>query len=233
LKNIIKVEYGKSSFDVSVQFSERKTLAISVMPDCSVVAVAPIQTPLETVCQRVKKRARWIKKQLLYFDQFQPRTPPRQFVSGETHLFLGRQYQLKIQVGSPNQVKLKGRYFWVTCAEGLPSQAERMMSYWYEQRAHIIFEKRLSLCLKNFPQIRRPKLILKSFKKRWGGMSKDGKLTLNKDLVRAPLECIDYVIIHELCHIEFPHHGSEFWSLLRQKLPNWKKQKNRLEVALV
>ena len=81
--------------------------------------------------------------------------------------------------------------------------------------------------------MRRPKLILKSFKKRWGGMSKDGKLTLNKDLVRAPLECIDYVIIHELCHIEFPHHGSEFWSLLRQKLPNWKKQKNRLEVALV
>ena len=233
MKNIIKVEYGKSSFDVSVQFSERKTLAISVMPDCSVVAVAPIQTPLETVCQRVKKRARWIKKQLLYFDQFQPRTPPRQFVSGETHLFLGRQYQLKIQVGSPNQVKLKGRYFWVTCAEGLPSQAERKMSYWYEQRAHIIFEKRLSLCLKNFPKIRRPNLILKSFKKRWGGMSKDGKLTLNIDLVRAPLECIDYVIVHELCHIEYPHHGSEFWTLLRQKLPNWKKQKNRLELTLV
>ena len=233
MKNIIKVEYGKSSFDVSVQFSERKTLAISVMPDCSVVAVAPIQTPLETVCQRVKKRARWVKKQLLYFDQFQPRTPPRQFVSGETHLFLGRQYQLKIQVGSPHQVKLKGRYFWVTCAEGLTSQAERMMSHWYEQRAHVIFEKRLSLCLKNFPQLQRPNLILKSFKKRWGGMSKDGKLTLNTDLVRAPLECIDYVIVHELCHIEYPHHGSEFWSLLRQKLPNWKKQKNRLEVALV
>ncbi|XAT58435.1 DUF45 domain-containing protein [Rhodobacteraceae bacterium IMCC1335] len=229
----VKVEYGTFSFDVSVQFSERKTLAISVLPDCSVVAVAPTQTSLETVRQRVKKRARWVKKQLVYFNQFKPRTPPRQFVSGETHLFLGRQYRLKIQVGAPQQVKLKGRYFWATCTEGLPSQAERVMSSWYKERAHIIFEKRLDLCLKNFPQIRRPKLIIKSFKKRWGGMSKDGKLTLNTDLVRAPLECIDYVIVHELCHVKFPHHGTEFWSLLSQKLPDWRKHKNRLEVALV
>ena len=233
MTNVLRVNYGQTAFEVSVQFSERKTLAISVLPDCTVVAVAPFQTPLETVHQRVKRRARWVKKQLAYFDQFQPRTPPRQFVSGETHIFLGRQYRLKILEGSPQQIKLKGRYFWATCSDGLSSQAERLMTAWYKKRAKIIFEKRLDICMRKFPQAQQPELVLKSFKKRWGGMSGDGKLTLNTDLVRAPLECIDYVIMHELCHIEHPHHGSEFWSLLSQKLPGWQKHKNRLELALV
>ena len=76
------------------------------------------------------------------------------------------------------------------------------------------------------------RLKLRKFKARWGGMSSKSILTLNPDLVRAPLECIDYVITHELCHIEFSHHGPEFWTLLQQKLPDWQRLKHKLEMSL-
>ena len=92
----VSISYGSHKFDVRVEYRDRKTMAISVLPDSSIVAVAPMGTALEDIQQRLRKRARWIKKQVDYFTQFKPLTPPRQFVAGETHLYAGRQYRLKL-----------------------------------------------------------------------------------------------------------------------------------------
>ena len=70
-------------------------------------------------------------------------------------------------------------------------------------------------------------------KKRWGSLSKNGTLTLNRDLIKAPKECIEYVIIHELCHLEHHNHGPEFYRLLERSLPDWVKRKHKLEMALI
>lgn len=228
----LKVGYGQTDFDVSVQFSERTTMTISVLPDCSIVAVAPNNIPISIVRERILKRARWIKKQQYYFAQFQPRTPARKYVSGETHLYLGRQYRLKIIKGSLPQVKLKGQYFWATCKNESPIEAANLMDSWYKKKADIMFKRRLELCIRKFPRAVSPTLDIKAMKNRWGSMSKYNKMTLNLILIQSPVECIDYVIIHELCHLEQPNHGKEFWRLLSLKLPDWQRHKDRLERIL-
>ena len=228
----IEISYGQIVFEVCVEYSQRKTLGISVLPDCSVVAVAPENTSLELIQAKVKNRAHWIKKQVDYFGQFKPRTPPRQYVSNETHLYLGRQYRLKLVESSTSDLKLKGQFFLASSPEISPEKAKQLLSSWYTKKAASIFQRRLDLCIPRFPQASQPILRSKSLKRRWGSMSTDGILTLNSNLIRAPVECIDYVILHELCHIEHPHHGSEFWNLLSKKLPSWQKTKHKLELAL-
>lgn len=228
----VLVDYGRHVFTVVLEYRDRKTMSISVLPDCSIIAVAPTGSAVTDIVQRVRKRARWIKRQLDYFDQFKPLTPPRRFVAGETHLYLGRQYRLKFFDGDSEGVKLKGRFFQITARDTSLERAQTLMSQWYGLRAADVFQRRLSLCLKRFPETKHPDLKLRKFKARWGGMSPKGILTLNPDLVRAPLECIDYVITHELCHMEFPHHGPEFWALLKQKLPDWQRLKHKLEMSL-
>ncbi|XDZ64984.1 M48 family metallopeptidase [Alphaproteobacteria bacterium LSUCC0684] len=228
----ILVNYGSNTFNVQIEYRERKTLSISVLPDCSIVALAPLGAAVSDIKNRLRKRASWIKRQIDYFNQFKPLTPPRQFVAGETHLYTGRQYRLKFHQGLSEGVKLKGRFFHVTMKIPSSEKAMSLMMGWYKERAADLFNRRLEECLKRFPDKPAPSLVLKRFKSRWGGMSPKGVLTLNPDLVRAPVECIDYVILHELCHIEHPHHGPTFWHLLEQKSPNWQRLKHRLEMSL-
>jgi len=75
-------------------------------------------------------------------------------------------------------------------------------------------------------------LIVRPLKRRWGSLSANGRMTLNRDLVRAPTACIDYVIVHELCHLVLPHHGRKFYAVLRRVMPDWEKRKARLERTL-
>lgn len=107
------IEYGRNEITYHVLYVDRKTLEIAVHPDGRVVVKAPTGITPVAVQKRVVKRARWIRKQINYFRQFEPRTPPRRYVGGETHLFLGRQYRLRIKKQQNNIVKLKGANFYV------------------------------------------------------------------------------------------------------------------------
>ena len=90
------VQYGEHRIDFTIVRRERSTLEIAVEPDACVVVAAPKDAPLATIEEKVRKRAAWIQRQQRYFIQFLPRTPDRQYVAGETHLYLGRQYRLKV-----------------------------------------------------------------------------------------------------------------------------------------
>lgn len=94
---------------------------------------------------------------------------------------------------------------------------------------------RLIECAKHFPEMKSlPKLTVRKLTKRWGSITGDGQhMLLNTRLVEAPIDCIDYVIVHELCHIQEPNHGSGFFDLLERKLPGWERQKSRLEKIMM
>ena len=128
--------------------------------------------------------------------------------------------------------KLIAGFFYLSAPKMTAKTAERLLNEWYKKRTEKIFRSRLNYCLGKFPDIQKPNLTIKSLKTKWGTMSKEAELVLNKDLIRAPLECIDYIIIHELCHIKYPHHGRQFWLHLEKKLPSWQKLKNRLEMKM-
>ena len=178
------------------------------------------------------KRGRWILKQKAYFEQFLPRTPERQYVSGETHLYLGKRYRLKSSDMHHNEVKLKGSYFLFDRNKSDPDSIKKMMTRWYQEKAQQQFAARLKLVMKRFEGFDMPKLEIRNLRSKWGQMSHAGVLTLNLSLIRAPFECIDYVITHELCHLKFMNHGPEFWRELSRVMPSWSKIKQKLEVFL-
>lgn len=232
MKNFIKFKYGQSFFNVQVRYSERKTLAISVYPDCSILVASPKFVSRELILEKLNKRAQWIKKQINFFKQFLPRTPDRKYLGGESHLYLGKNYRLKFVDSDAENIKVKDKFILISLKNYSVSKTKNLLNKWYEKNAKVIFEKRLKYCLKKFPNYEKPTLILRNLKKSWGNMRGKKVLTLNKNLIKAPVECIDYVIIHELCHIQFPNHSSDFWHLLNRKIPIWKKLKHKLEISL-
>ena len=105
-----KIQFGKTQIDFRLEFSKRKSLGISVTPELKVLVKDPIDSSLEKIKDKIRRKAPWIIKQQRFFLSFHPKTPARKFVGGESHLYLGRQYRLKILPGKSESVKLKGQY---------------------------------------------------------------------------------------------------------------------------
>lgn len=230
------VSYGREKIEFSFCHVDRKTLEIAVHPNQSVVVKAPIGVSSGEVQKRVTRRARWIIKQRNFFRQFEPRTPTRCYVGGETHLYLGKRYRLKVSSGNQDEVKLLKGYFEIQIKGRVSSDKIKcLLDVWYAKKAASKFRERLDYCWPRFKKLShaQPRLQIKRLKKRWGSLSSKGTLTLNTDLIRAQRDCIDYVITHELCHLQSKDHGPKFYRTLEKIIPNWEKQKQRLELTLV
>ncbi|MBF8151309.1 M48 family metallopeptidase [Winogradskyella sp. F6397] len=231
-----KIQYGNTLIDYSLEFSERKTLGIKVHPDKSVKVSAPKESSIEKVREKVKHKASWIIKQQDFFLSFHPLTPERKFISGETHLYLGRQYRLKLYKSNEAYVKLKGGYINVYVKDKDDKLAvQEQLKKWYREKAEKYFEvlfKRLKSISKSFYRDE-PTLSYRWMKKRWGSCDKNGNIHLNFELIKAPKQCIEYVIIHELCHLKYLNHSTDFFNLLEKVYPDWKIIKDRLEKMMV
>jgi len=230
------VSYGREKIEFSYCYVNRKTLEIAVNPDHTVMVKAPLGIEPSEISRKVAKRARWVIRQQNFFRRFEPRTPGRSYVGGETHLYLGRRYRLKIKRGRHDVVKLVKGYFEIRIKGRVSSnKIKSLLDGWYEKRTAVKFTESLDHCLSFFkkPALSRPRLQIKRLKKRWGSLSSKGMLTLNIDLIRAPRECIDYVVVHELCHLQFKDHGPRFYKLLEKIMPDWKDRKEKLEMGLV
>ncbi len=204
------IEYGRETIPYRLRFAERETLAISVYPDCAVEVIAPHGAQEVEIAKAVRRRARWILKQQRYFEQFVPRTPPRRFVSGETHLYLGRQYRLKVVRADEPAVKLTRGWLLVATPEPKDRQHNgALLMQWYLDRAQLKFAERFDAMFLPFGRMNvgRPPLAIRSLSRRWGSHSANGRITLNQGLIRAPTPCIDYVITHELCHLIHADHS--------------------------
>jgi predicted metal-dependent hydrolase len=228
--------WGARTIDFTLLYGDRKTMEIAVCPDSSVVVKAPLDSSMELIINKLTKRSRWIVRQMDYFGQFNPKTTVRSYVSGETHLYLGRQYRLKLLQGMENSVRLTRGFFYVTTrAEPTPEMARKLLEVWYLEKAREQFSKSLDRCwlkLKDYA-VARPHVSIRRMQKRWGSLSNNGTMTINRDLIRAPRECIDYVVTHELCHLIYPYHRPEFYTLLESVMPGWEKVKHRLELSMV
>lgn len=227
------VVYGRHRIDFAVVRRLRKTLEIAVEPDASVVVAAPLGAPIEATAAKVRKRAAWVRRQQRFFSQFMPRTPERRFLAGETHLYMGRQYRLRVVHSSQSRVEMICGFIIVHSREPEePEVTRRLVEGWYHRHARAKFAERLEVSLARFPDseaFRPAGLIVRRMEKRWGSLSPSGRLLLNRRLIEAPLDTIDYVIAHELCHMAEPHHGAAFYQLLDRVMPDWAGRKGRLE----
>jgi len=216
-----------------IEHRRRKKLAISVYPELRLEVVAPEGSAREQVLPKVAKRAGWILRQWRYFERFLPRPPSPRYVSGETHVYLGRQYRLKVQQGESEGVKLLGRFLHVRVGDRNDAGRVRtLLERWYRKHAERIFRHRLECCLESSSSLKpidSSRLTIRKMTHRWGSCTKAGDIVLNLELVKAPVQCIDYVLVHELCHRQVHNHSPAFYRLLSRCLPDWERRKRRLE----
>jgi predicted metal-dependent hydrolase len=231
----LTVTLGITVVRCSVIRTAARRLSITVFPDQRVLVCAPQSVGLDEVQARAQKRARWIVRQIDRFERFQPIQPPRQYLNGETHLLMGRQYRLRILPSNRFFVDLNGRYIVVHSRHPKDrTHIGRMMDRWYHCRARRVLENRFDACWEKFRHNRmpRPRLRLYRMKNRWGSCTTAGTITLNRDLVKAPVFCVDYAITHELCHLQQHNHGKAFYAALRRCMPDWERRKDRLDAAM-
>lgn len=229
-----QINFGSQAIEYELQFMQRKTLSISVHPDLSVLVKAPDGTKLEDIEKRVHKRSRWILSQQRRFEIYLPDVPPRKYVSGESHRFLGRQYRLKaikIATNEKEHIKLSRQFLEIYSHNTNPSNVRELVEEWYRNQASQIFQDRLTACYGKLSRekILFPKIIIRRMQSSWGSCSAKGAISLNIKLIQVTKEYIDYVLIHELCHLKYLHHEPEFYKLLSRILPDWKRKKEKLD----
>jgi predicted metal-dependent hydrolase len=226
--------YGQERIEYEVFFSKdrRGKIAIHVHPDASVQVDAPEGEALVKVHAAVLKRARWIGRHVNDAKALREHVLPRSYVSGETYFYLGRRYQLKVHGANGNTqgVKIYRGAIHVTAPGKDADAISKQLRSWYRERASDVFARRFGELTERIVWLNTtPPWRLVAMKKQWGSCSPNGAILLNPHLVRAPRECIDYVILHELCHLKEHNHSPRYYRLLSQLMPNWQPVKTKLD----
>lgn len=228
----VVLRVGRESLDVGLTFGAGDRLSITVHPDLRITARAPAGQPFDAIVNRIRARAGWIARQRVAFAARHPLPPARRYVSGETHLYLGRQYRLRVRRGSDDQVVMGGGYIHVVVRQ--PSDTEhvqKVVTSWFRERAKAVLSRRFEACYEKVRtlDIPRPTPVIRCMRTRWGSCTTARRILLNPDLVHVAGYCIDYVIIHELCHLRVLKHDQMFYRLLARYLPDWEHRKRRLD----
>ena len=214
----------------------RRTLAIEVHADLRVIVRAPERTDARRITECVAERSRWISRTLerLRHNGHQA-APPLRYLAGEMHHYLGEPYTLRVTAGPQSGATMAGGEIRVGLRGQLtPERTRRVLEAWYRERALAVTGEILARQFAYFHNRghRPPSVSIRRMRTRWGSLAGKRRMTLNLALVRAPLECLEYVVVHELCHLEHRGHGREFHQLMDALMPDWRERKRRLQAAL-
>lgn len=228
------LQYGALTIRYVVAYRPAKAgkMAIHVLPTGVVRVDAPQDASLAEIKAGVGRRARWLSEHVDRIRERGVHVFPRNYVSGESHLYLGRRYQLKVRSSPAEQpsVKLRQGRFEVVTDDLERDRVRSLLCQWYRDRARVIFSQRLSLVASPLAWLREePRWRLLSMKRQWGSCSPGGVVSLNPQLIKAPSACIDYVLLHELCHLKHHNHSQHFYRMLDRHQPEWQAVKRRLD----
>jgi predicted metal-dependent hydrolase len=216
---------------VELEYSPRKNLVLAVLPSAVVKAKIPPGFGYERAEQFIRKRAGWIDKNLrrIENDVF---LQQKYFVDGEKHPYLGDMLTLRLHPHEAhNAVKEELNELHVYSKGELGSEKiEKLIQKWYREEARRVLAPRfhaLSASLSGM-KLKPHSLRFYRMKRRWGSCSSKGVITLNTELIKKAPELIEYVILHELCHLKVPAHNRAFYALLESVLPDWKTRRREL-----
>lgn len=225
-------EYGRFSYDYHLEFSDRKTLGIVVRPDLQIIIKAPCDAKIDEIETFMKRKWKWLDKQIRELGKFHKKYYERKYVSGESFKYLGRQYLLLVEKADFDRVKLDHGRLNIYTSKSVNNYTynKKLLEYWYESRRSIIFKRQYFAALKLFEFDKIPQFHTRTMEKRWGSYSNNKKIILNPKLIEAPTEAIYYVCVHELCHTIVSRHDGLFYQELEKRMPNWRTIKENLEV---
>ena len=213
----------------TVTRTRRRSLELRVFPDARVEVRAPLHASPADISAFLAGRRDWLRRTLVRMAE-RPGPLRLQLAEGAQHPFLGRPLTLRLASGARKAVRREDElYLSAPSAEQLPA----VLLSWYRAQAYQYFEAEID---RHFPFFAarghgRPTLRVKQMKSRWGSLSSRGFINLNLALIRLPPACLEYVVVHELCHLEEMNHGPRFKALMDQRLPDWRARRllvNRL-----
>ena len=213
----------------------RKTASISVKPDCSVRILVPSTLSEQKIIQLVEHKSQWIQGKISHFQEIQGNQREKEYISGESFTYLGRNYRLKIIAdGSSDAVKLVNGRFNVYVPSGMLPETHNQvvvgeLSRWYREHAIVRLKSKTKRYAKQM-NISPVSVDIKDYKSRWGGCHFDGRIFYNWKIIVAPHSIVDYVVVHELAHLVHADHSKKFWKLLGSIIPDYTERKEWLKV---
>ncbi len=214
----------------------RRTASISVKPDCSVRILVPATLSNQKIDELVKRKSRWIRSKITQFQEIQRNNKEKEYVSGECFTYLGRNYRLKVVTGDSEEypVKLVNGRFYVNVPADVTKKehaelVKEQLSKWYQEHALIRLREKAKRYAKQMGGI--PYSVgIKDYRSRWGSCHTDGRIYFNWRIIVAPHSVVDYVVVHELCHLVHHNHSKKFWKLVSTIIPDYAKRKEWLKI---
>lgn len=231
--------YGGKIIEFDVERKNVKNINLNVRPDMSIVVSANERVPEEYLLKFVKTKADWIVKNVGFFKRVQPENHQEKlYLSGEAFKYLGKQYRLKVEDAQGKEsVKFYRGYLYIYVIDKKNHKRKKsLVESWYQQKAK---EKFLDSLKRMYPLIEKysvvePDIQMKIMKARWGScIQKKQLILLNRELIKAPKFCIDYVVLHELVHFKYPNHNQDFYDFMTSLMPDWKQRKQILDEEVV
>ncbi len=223
---------------VTLKWSDRrKTIQISINQEQQIIVHAPSRLKMTEIEALLEKRTMWLQKNLQKVAESSAKKFVPQWMDGECHFYLGEQYPLKLEYGDRLHFDLEDDVFRVCILEfGDRHQIQFLMRRWYQRQAKTLFRERLDYWTEKTKPIleleqKSIPLRIRVMKTRWGSCSSLGRINLNLQLIQMPLGCLDYVIVHELCHFREMNHSKRFWDLVTQCMPDWQSRRAALKQA--
>ena len=222
---------NNEALDYRLVRSNRKTIAVTIARDRTVTVKAPRRASELFIETLLKEKWSWIDQTRDRLAEMKP-IVQQEYTNGAPFRYLGVDYYLSIQLADPREhISIDGNTLRVDSHfPSTPLHTKNQLECWLTAQAECYFIKRLAVCSQRLGIIDAPALAIRRMKTRWGSYSrKTHRVCLNHRLILANTEQIDFVIIHELCHIQHMAHDAAFYRLLTQRLPNWKQLKHDLE----
>jgi len=223
--------YGSFEFDYEYIQQDRKTLSLTITPELKIIIKAPYSADNNRVDQFLKRKWRWLQKQIHFFNKFQVKTYEKEYVSGESIYYLGKQYKLLVRFSNENNVELQKKIVLVHTpkSQKKPSHIKKLVSEWLDRNMQRVLSERFETIKAKFGYQYEIKLSYKDMKNKWGIFYSKNKIALNPKLIHVSKTCIDYVITHELNHIKNVNHDKKFLLSMNKIMPKWEAIKARLE----
>ncbi len=200
--------------------SKRKTIALQITDDATLIVRAPFGIDEKKIWEVIKKHSDWIEKKKKEIEARDPKVLKKEFVNGEGFLYLGKYYKLYIVDNQDIPLKLEDGFY---LSRSFLDKAREVFIDWYKKEAFDIISERVKWYAQK-SNLKHNKINITSAQKRWGSCSSNGNLNFSYRLIMAPIPVIDYVVVHELAHLEERNHGKNFWIKVKMLMPDYKKR---------
>jgi len=211
--------------EYQIKYSNRKTLNISVERDRSVVVRAPEYLTEKKIHEIVQTKRQWIKEKLSHAQKYPVVPESKEFVSGETLMYLGKNYQLLVEDEDFEGIKFNRRF---SISKTNQAYANELFKKWYLKQALLKIEPLAIRYAKNLG-VEYNTCKTSEMKYRWGSCTPANNIIFNWRIIKAPMHVLEYLVAHELVHLIESNHTPKFWNILSIQVPNYEKAKNWLK----